>query len=92
MVSIGNCKSQSLSKYPYTIIDEHGVPVVIMTVRQAELINSKYKELEKALKELEEEHFIVKHLNEIQGDTIVNLRKRLLIPYRYEIFEGTDKQ
>ncbi len=63
-----------------------------MTVKQAELINQKYKEIEKALKELEEEHLTLKHITETQGDTIVNLRKKLLIPYRYEIFEGLDKQ
>ncbi len=63
-----------------------------MTAKQAELINQKYKELEKALKELEEEHLILKQITEIQGDTIVNLRKRLSIPYKYEIFEGIIKQ
>lgn len=63
-----------------------------MTVKQAELINQKYKEIEKALKELEEEHLLLKQITEVQGDTIVNLRKRLLIPYRYEIFEGPNKQ
>lgn len=66
-------------KYPYTTIDDNNRKIVIMTVEQADLINKKYQELQAAhtsLQEsyaaLEEDHLIVKHINETQGDTIVN--------------------
>jgi len=53
-----------------------------MTVEQADLINKKYKEIEAQLIALEEEHLILKQINEQQGDTIV---KQLAIIRKYNI-------
>ena len=53
-----------------------------MTVEQADLINKKYKEIEAQLIALEEEHLILKQINEQQGDTIV---KQLAIIRKYLI-------
>jgi hypothetical protein len=64
--------SQSKIAYPYTTTNTDGVKVVIMTTEQAELINKKYKELQLLYSSLEDEHLILKLINEQQGDTIVN--------------------
>jgi len=53
-----------------------------MTVEQADLINRKYKEIEAQLIALEEEHLILKQINEQQGDTIV---KQLALIRKYII-------
>jgi hypothetical protein len=83
MFNLGNLQSQSLTKtYPYITIDDNKKKVVIMTVEQADLINKKYKEIEAQLIALEEEHLILKQINEQQGDTIV---KQLAIIRKYNI-------
>ena len=50
-----------------------------MTFKQADLINKKYKELQSLYSELEEEHLILKQINETQSDTIISKSKQIQV-------------
>ena len=84
MFNLGNLQSQSLTlqnkTYPYITVDDNNKKVVIMTVEQADLINRKYKEIEAQLIALEEEHLILKQINEVEGSKrqrLKNIQKQL---------------
>ena len=44
--------SQSNKTYPYTTVDDDGTKIVVMTTKQADLINKKYKDMEVELNAL----------------------------------------
>lgn len=52
MFSLGNLLSQSSKNYPYTTVDDDDTKIVVMTTKQADLINKKYKDMEAELNAL----------------------------------------